>query len=195
MTEITGLTAARMLEIEANSVVDGNIVVDDLILTKHDGSTINAGNVRGPIGPEGPEGGDPTVGSFRATRGSDTSLARGNPINLTEVFDISSSFSAGVFTVPVDGIYHFEWSLVFRDPIAVGDWVQSRLRLNSGILMKGSRIIGNGNGQNISLGSATVNVVAGDALSVDMDSPAAVSYPISGEAATMFGGHLVGRIL
>lgn len=56
MAEVTGLTAARMLAIEAMSVVDGDIVGDDLILTKHDASTINAGNVRGPEGPEGPQG-------------------------------------------------------------------------------------------------------------------------------------------
>jgi len=47
MATITGLTAARMLLIEAASVISGAIVGDDLILTKHDSSTINAGNVRG----------------------------------------------------------------------------------------------------------------------------------------------------
>lgn len=50
MATITGLTAARMLAIEAASIVDGDIVGDNLILTKHDASTINAGNVRGPAG-------------------------------------------------------------------------------------------------------------------------------------------------
>ena len=48
MATITGLTAERMEEIEAASIVDGSIVGDNLILEKHDGSTINAGNVRGP---------------------------------------------------------------------------------------------------------------------------------------------------
>lgn len=56
MTIITGLTAARMLEIEAASVVDGSISGDNLILTKHDGSTIDAGNVRGIQGLPGPIG-------------------------------------------------------------------------------------------------------------------------------------------
>lgn len=56
MATVTGLTAARMLDIEAASVVDGDIVGDDLILTKHDGSTIDAGNVRGPAGVAGPIG-------------------------------------------------------------------------------------------------------------------------------------------
>jgi hypothetical protein len=45
-----------MAAIEAASVVDGDIVGDNLILTRYDSSTINAGNVRGPAGPTGPMG-------------------------------------------------------------------------------------------------------------------------------------------
>lgn len=56
MATITGLTAARMQEIEAGSVVDGDIVAGHLILTKHDGTQIDAGNVAGPAGPPGPTG-------------------------------------------------------------------------------------------------------------------------------------------
>lgn len=58
MATITGLTAARMLAIEAASVVDGEVVGDDLILTRHDGSNINAGDVRGPQGLTGATGSD-----------------------------------------------------------------------------------------------------------------------------------------
>jgi len=47
MASITGLTAARMLEIEAASVVDGDVINNDLVLTTHGGVVINAGNVRG----------------------------------------------------------------------------------------------------------------------------------------------------
>lgn len=53
MATVNGLTAERMMAIEAGSVVDGAIVGDDLILTKHDGSTINAGGVRGNPGVNG----------------------------------------------------------------------------------------------------------------------------------------------
>jgi len=56
MATVTGLTADRMLEIEAASVVDGDVVGDNLILTKHDGTQIDAGSVRGPVGPAGPQG-------------------------------------------------------------------------------------------------------------------------------------------
>jgi microcystin-dependent protein len=58
MATVTGLTAERMLEIEAASVVDGEIVDGDLILTKHDGTQINAGPLPpGPAGPPGPGAG------------------------------------------------------------------------------------------------------------------------------------------
>lgn len=73
MATVTGLTAARMLEIEAASIVNGAVLLDDLILTKHDGTTINAGNVRGPqgdvgpIGPIGPQGDIGPIGPIGPT--------------------------------------------------------------------------------------------------------------------------------
>lgn len=53
MATITGFTAARMLVIENASIVDGDIVGNDLILKRFDNTTINAGNVRGPTGSPG----------------------------------------------------------------------------------------------------------------------------------------------
>jgi len=56
MATVTGLTAERMLEIEAASIIDGKVVDGDLILIKHDGTELNAGPVDGPSGPQGPPG-------------------------------------------------------------------------------------------------------------------------------------------
>ena len=56
MATVTGLTAERMLEIEGASVIDGEVVGDNLILTKHNGSQIDAGNVRGEKGDKGDTG-------------------------------------------------------------------------------------------------------------------------------------------
>lgn len=57
MSTITGFTAARMLEIEGNSIVDGEIDGGgNLILTRYDGTTIDAGPVKGTAGPQGPQG-------------------------------------------------------------------------------------------------------------------------------------------
>jgi hypothetical protein len=57
MTTVLGLTASRMLAIEAASVVDGDVDTNGhLILTKHDQSQIDAGSVIGSPGPPGPQG-------------------------------------------------------------------------------------------------------------------------------------------
>lgn len=53
MATITGFTSARMLAIENASVVDGEVVGDNLILTRYDNTTIDAGSVRGPTGSPG----------------------------------------------------------------------------------------------------------------------------------------------
>ena len=58
MATITGLTAERMLEIEGQTVISGEIVNNHLILTKHDGTTVDTGVLPpGPAGPMGPAGG------------------------------------------------------------------------------------------------------------------------------------------
>lgn len=56
MATVDGLTKARMLEIEGQSVIGGAIVGDNLILTKFNGGNVNAGNVRGPQGAAGTPG-------------------------------------------------------------------------------------------------------------------------------------------
>lgn len=56
MATVTGLTADRMLAIEGQSVISGRVAGDNLMLTKHDGSEMNAGNVRGPKGDKGDPG-------------------------------------------------------------------------------------------------------------------------------------------
>lgn len=68
VTSITGYTAERMQAIENASVIDGDIVGDNLILKRFDQTTINAGNVRGPQGIQGPPGqdGDVTVAQLNA---------------------------------------------------------------------------------------------------------------------------------
>lgn len=67
MATVTGLTAERMLEIEGASVVSGEIVADHLILTKFDGTTIDAGELPpGPTGPQGPSGVSSIPGEIKA---------------------------------------------------------------------------------------------------------------------------------
>lgn len=71
MGTVTGLTKTRMLAIEAASVISG--IVDGayhLILTKKDGTTIDAGYIRGAQGPQGIPGSitsSPAGGSLTGT--------------------------------------------------------------------------------------------------------------------------------
>lgn len=53
MATVTGLTAARMLQIENASVVGGSVAGEDLILTTRGGTPINAGKVKGSPGAPG----------------------------------------------------------------------------------------------------------------------------------------------
>lgn len=50
MATVDGVTKAKSLAIEAASVVDGEVIGDNLVLYRHDGTPIDAGNVRGPAG-------------------------------------------------------------------------------------------------------------------------------------------------
>lgn len=53
---VTGLTKDRMITMENNTVIDGNIVGNNLHLITRGGATIDAGNVRGPTGATGAAG-------------------------------------------------------------------------------------------------------------------------------------------
>lgn len=65
MATVRVFTYDRMLAIENNAIVDGDVVGDNLILTRYDSTTINAGNVRGATGPTGPAG-DVSTASMNA---------------------------------------------------------------------------------------------------------------------------------
>lgn len=56
MATVTSFTAERMLQIENTTVVDGEVVGDNLHLLQRDGTPIDAGNVRGATGAPGPPG-------------------------------------------------------------------------------------------------------------------------------------------
>ena len=119
MTTVTGLTADRMLTIEGSSVVDGDVVGNNLVLTKFNGSTIDAGNVRGPQGPKGDTGakGDPGTGTdfaaislARAYHDSAFTLVSGSnvklPMNVVS-YDLAQCWDAanGRYIAPSAGYY------------------------------------------------------------------------------------------
>ncbi len=56
MGTVTGFTSARMLAIENATIVDADVVGDNLIFERHDSTTFDAGNVRGAAGTNGTNG-------------------------------------------------------------------------------------------------------------------------------------------
>jgi microcystin-dependent protein len=86
MATITGFTAARMKEIEDASIVDGNVVGDDLILDRFDGTTINAGNVRGTQGIQGVPGEVSTAQLNAAIAGVEDSIVASMPVGSITMF-------------------------------------------------------------------------------------------------------------
>lgn len=67
MATIIALTSPEMLRIENETVINGVVQTDNLILTKKDNTQINAGSVRGPQGPAGTPGTNGTNGTNGAT--------------------------------------------------------------------------------------------------------------------------------
>lgn len=94
---VTGLTAARMKEIEAASIVDAELNTDyELILRTYGGQEINVGNIRGAIGPKG----NPGTITKVAGKGDDGS---GNvPLTAADVGAASKSDLTGL--VPIGTI-------------------------------------------------------------------------------------------
>jgi hypothetical protein len=160
---VTGYTAARMKAIEDGTVIDGDVVGDNLILTRHDGATINAGNVRGPqgvTGPQGPAGtpGTPSDGSVTTAKLVDGSVT--NPkladgaVNSAKIQDGSIQpwdlvdGVAPVFATTVGGLGAgvqgkrgvlrigpgpYQYVPVVYDP-ALGKWVSENLLSASGLI-------------------------------------------------------------
>ena len=56
MATITGYTATRMKQIEAETIVDGKLVGEDLVLVRRDLVEINVGSVKGEPGEDGEDG-------------------------------------------------------------------------------------------------------------------------------------------
>lgn len=122
MATITGLTKERMLQIEGASVTGGMVDEDGLlILTRHDGTIINAGSVVGPEGPPFTNGvdtvSDQLIDGFKAFRKKTTFqpndgksavrigtavAGQGDALNITPVGPASVVFASGAEREEVD---------------------------------------------------------------------------------------------
>ena len=128
MATVTGLTAARMQAIEDASVVGGEVDLDgDLILTKHDGSEINAGAVVGPQGPTGPAGpAGFTVHRCQLLRNTTQQVLAADtwatvlwPSAEQDPYGMHADGS-GDIVIPSVGFWHFNLALTLNVPAATG---------------------------------------------------------------------------
>lgn len=119
MATVTGLTAARMLEIEGASVVDGAVDGNgDLILTRHDGSVVAAGHVKGDPGEKGDVG----------PKGSAVDLTRPWSHNVGYVVGDVVGYAGRIFKAKRDNLrkapafYGADWDVVTA--IDTNAWIE-----------------------------------------------------------------------
>lgn len=110
MGTVDGLTAARMQEIINAQMASAAVVGNDLVITKNDGSTVDAGNVRGAPG----AGVDPRVAAYAQTTLHSLTYTSGLPsydiLMDTALFTPVGSFSlsTGKIVIPTAGLYHVD---------------------------------------------------------------------------------------
>lgn len=135
MATVTGLTAERMLEIEAQSIVDGDIVGDNLHLKRFDDTVIDAGVVKGATGAAGPTGPTGPTGPAGATGATGATGPAGptGPIGATKLVFPPVEFAGNGALLPTPvGAYATD---MLKDNIPVVNGRTYGIRLHSGYEM------------------------------------------------------------
>lgn len=180
MVSVTGLTEEKMVEIDGLSIVDSDVVGNNLILTRRDGSTVDAGSVKGV------DGGGGVLGDKYFARSTSTqSLTTGVITDVTSyafVSGLSTLFTIGsgtTFTANQAGLYYIKHAVYFGS----GGSTSRRISL---IYLNGveiRRVDTGSRGSNDLVGVTTmVNLAIGDVLNFKayQNSGAAVSLVSSG---------------
>jgi hypothetical protein len=153
MGTITGLTAAAMLAIKNGAMASAEVVGDNLIITKHDGTTINAGNVRGPTGPAAIPA---AACSYKQNGqiGLSANVSTQIILATAEFVQVGGfSLSGGKIKVPATGIYHISFIAGMVNPALESCSAQA----SGGSIVNGAEI-----GHSGSAGVGASSVGAGD---------------------------------
>lgn len=111
MATVTALTADKTLEVLGETVTDGDVVGDNLILTKLNGDQLNAGNVRGPKGDQGAQGASAAPGDVNPTPNTTpirTSAGQVQTDYPTHAYDATNKqYTDNNIAAAVDDILHY----------------------------------------------------------------------------------------
>ena len=164
MATITGLTAARMLQIEAESINNATKVGDNLILIRHDGTQINLGSIKGNTGAQGPKG-DPGSGWVATEIGDlsnlDTFVTPGVNIQSQTAEALNGQNYPVAEAGRLEVYANAEASLVWQTYHSVSNRLFVRVRVSGSWIpwneLGGNGVVSSTNYGNISSGTGTVN--------------------------------------
>lgn len=174
MARVTGLTAARMQQIINAQMSTADVVGDDLVITRMDETTINAGNVRGPKGDTGDVSGypgifSPSAGRWRSTSTTSHGFPSGGWDQAEMVFDtaeftpingISLVSGSGVGRIQVAnaGVYHIDANVAVTASVSGTEEIHARVE-RSGV---GSPMIRGGSNKIMAATTVAQSIVSGD---------------------------------
>jgi hypothetical protein len=146
-----------MIAMENATVIDGDVVADELILKTRDGTPINAGNVRGPVGPSGANGSGYIVCTSttrpsllpsdegKAIYETDTDLVRtwtGTRWKLQEYIICTSTTRPAGLVAQDEGVKIYEVDTKKEFLWTGSDWQKYPSQISTGIIVSGPTLNG-----------------------------------------------------
>jgi len=130
---------------------------------------------------------------FRAYNSTTTSLTDATNVRIlfqTENYDFNNNFASSTYTVPINGIYHFDAKVQINGAVSTGVLFTSYVYVNGANAVEGTLIIP-GTFAGVQL-STDISLTAGDTVEIyaQQDS-AGVETTKTGSEQTFFSGHLV----
>ena len=132
---------------------------------------------------------------FRASRNAAANTGNGAFAVIawdTEQYDTNNNLSAGVYTVPVTGYYHFSWQVTATLTTAGHTLIASLFADAATSISRGTQIVIHSNGQTLgSHGSDNVYLTAGQTVDIRAYASATAAIVVGNTDQNYFSGFLV----
>lgn len=130
---------------------------------------------------------------FRAYDSGGTTLTDATHVRInlaTEVYDLNGDFASSIYTVPVDGVYHFDACFWISGAVATGVLAYAELYVNGAEAVRGESGLPSSNG---GFGVHTdLQLAAGDTVEFyGIQDSAGSEATVASQARTYFSGHLI----